>query len=116
MTTLIKLEDSSLESASNVSTQDVKNADLVAADDRKAVDSSLASLRWNYWLGLTMHIFLVLIHVALIAVLYAGHLENRISVPLGRPANIASVVIVVVTQVVNQVRLYATSTVFYLMI
>jgi hypothetical protein len=69
-----------------------------------AVDASLASLRRSYWLGLGLHLLLVSVHVSLIALVYAGHIENRISVPLGTPANIASVVIVVVTQVINQVR------------
>ncbi|KAI0092971.1 hypothetical protein BDY19DRAFT_882262 [Irpex rosettiformis] len=90
---------------STSSSQDIKPVNLNEAEDRKVVDSSLASLRWKYWLGLSLHIIIFLVHLALIAVLYAGHLENRISVPLGRPANIASVVIVVATQVVNQVFL-----------
>ena len=84
---------------------DVKTAKSYQAENKKAIDSSLVTLRRNYWLALGMHVALVLVHIILIAVLSAGHLENRISVPLGRPANIVSVAIVVMTQVVNQVRL-----------
>ena len=102
MDTLDKNEN--LSQGDSISSQETKFADRAAAEDRKIAKSSLASLRWNYWLGLNMHILLVLVHVALIAIVYAGHLENRISVPLGKPANIASVVIVVVTQIINQVN------------
>lgn len=66
-------------------------------------------IRRLYWIGLGMHIGLVGIHLALMATLYAGHLENRITVDLGNPANIASVAIVVVSQVVNQVRLHIST-------
>lgn len=98
--TSVGMEDSSSTTYAS-SSRDFKAVSQI--EDKKVIESSVATLRWKFWIGLSMHIFLVLVHITLIAVLYAGHLENRISLPLGRPANIASVVIVVVTQVVNQV-------------
>ena len=103
--------DSNTASVFSSQDSDVKTVRGGRVENRKTVDESLFVLKRKYWLGLGMHTFFVLVHITLIAVLYAGHLENRISVPLGRSANIASVSIVVVTQVVNQVFFFAQSSI-----
>lgn len=66
---------------------------------------SLLALKFSYRLGqVSLHAPLFSVHIALIALLYAYHLERHISIPLGKPENVASLVIVVASQTINQVR------------
>lgn len=60
-----------------------------------------STLRKNYWLSIALHVILVLIHVGLVVVRFAGvqHNENRIVVPLGSRANTISVAITVISQI-----------------
>ncbi|KAJ4474251.1 hypothetical protein J3R30DRAFT_3295500 [Lentinula aciculospora] len=68
---------------------------------------STLPVRKDYRISIALHIILVLVHVALIVVRFAGigHNENRVIVPLGPRANTLSVAITIVSQIIGVVYL-----------
>jgi hypothetical protein len=67
--------------------------------------------RRNYYILLFLHSLLIVIHLILLAVIFAppdGHLEHRFSVPLGRESNTLQSAIVVGSMAFNVVSTLST--------
>lgn len=98
--------DGSKEHLHRASEDNLLNHDLPSrtlSESRPSKPPPLSSIRRTYGLAMLLHILLVAIHLVLVAVVAAGHLEHRVTVPLGPRANAVTVVITVVSQVFNQV-------------
>jgi hypothetical protein len=65
-----------------------------------------SAIRGSYLTLLCLHVLLIIIHLVLVAVIFAppeGHLEHRFSLPIGPQANALQVAIVVTSQAFNVV-------------
>lgn len=91
-------------SADNLLNHDLPTSSPSASESpRPSKPPPLSTIRRTYGLAMLLHILLVLLHLVLVAIVAAGHLEHRVTVPLGPRANAVTVAITVVSQVFNQV-------------